>query len=148
VAPNDRFVSETMFHVRYAETDAMGITHHSNYIIYFEEARSHYSRVVGADYAEFERSGYWLTVAEVHARYIAPTRYAQRITAKCWVEELKSRGVTFGYEIVDATTGQVCVTGYSKHICINHDGKVVRLPAKWLNTMKQNQPLPDATTES
>jgi len=89
-----------------------------------------------------------LTVAEVHARYIAPTRYAQRITAKCWVEELKSRGVTFGYEIVDATTGQVCVTGYSKHICINHDGKVVRLPAKWLNTMKQNQPLPDATTES
>ena len=62
MAPTDRFVSENTFYVRYAETDAMAITHHSNYIVYFEEARSHYSRVRGADYADFERSGYWLTV--------------------------------------------------------------------------------------
>ena len=129
--PTDRFVSENTFYVRYAETDAMGIVHHSVSIVYFEEARSHYSREVGADYAEFERSGYWLTVAEVHARYIVPTRYAQRLTARCWVEELKSRTLTFGYEIVDAESQQVCVTGYSKHVCINHDAQVCKIPASW-----------------
>jgi acyl-CoA thioester hydrolase len=140
VAPTDRFVSENTFLVRYAETDAMGITHHSNYIVYFEEARSHYSRVHGASYADFERSGYWLTVVEVHARYIVPTRYAQPITARCWIEDLKSRTITFGYEIVDAGTGQVCVTGYSRHICINHDGQVCKIPESWKAVMDQGAP--------
>ena len=140
MAPQDRFVSETTFRVRYAETDAMGITHHSNYIVYFEEARSHYSRVRGADYADFERSGYWLTVAEVHARYLVPTRYAQEITARCWIEELRSRGITFGYEIVDAASGQVCVTGYSRHICINRAGQVTRIPEDWLSAMRTGLP--------
>ncbi len=140
MAPNDRFMTETTFHVRYAETDSMGITHHSNYIVYFEEARSHYSREAGADYADFERSGYWLTVAEVHARYIAPTIYAQRITARCWIEDLRSRTVTFGYEIVDAESGKVHVTGYSKHVCITHDGHVSVLPADWRATMQKGLP--------
>ena len=140
MAPTDRIVSETSFHVRYAETDAMGITHHSNYIIYFEEARSHFSRMLGADYADFERSGYWLTVAEVHARYAVPTYYGQRLTARCWIESLKSRGLTFGYEIVDAETGRVCVTGYSKHICITHAGQVARVPQSWLKAMQQGLP--------
>ncbi len=140
MAPTDRFISETTFYVRYAETDAMGITHHSAYVIWFEEARSHYSRVRGADYAEFERSGFWLTVAEVHARYHIPTRYAQQVTARCWVEELRSRGVTFGYEIVDAKSGQVCVSGYTKHICINHSGQVSKVPASWRAVMSQGLP--------
>jgi len=140
VAPTDRPVTETSFRVRYAETDAMGITHHANYIVYFEEARSHYSRVQGADYAEFERSGYWLTVAEVHARYLVPTRYAQELIARCWVAELKSRAVAFGYEIVDAASGQVCVSGLSRHVCITHDGRVARIPAAWLARMQAGVP--------
>ncbi len=140
MAPTDRPVTENTFYVRYVETDAMGITHHSNYIVYFEEARSHYSRVQGADYADFERSGYWLTVAEVHARYIVPTHYAQQIAARCWIEELRSRTVTFGYEIVDAATKQVCVTGYSRHVCINHAGSVTKIPESWLSTMRHGLP--------
>ncbi|MBN1563294.1 MAG: acyl-CoA thioesterase [Anaerolineae bacterium] len=138
MAPTDRIVTENTFHIRYAETDSMGITHHSNYIVFFEEARSHYSRERGASYADFERSGYWLTVVEVHARYIVPTRYAQRITARCWVDELKSRAVQFGYEIVDAESGQVCVTGYSKHICITHEGRVTKLPSEWFAAMHED----------
>jgi acyl-CoA thioester hydrolase len=131
MAPADRFVSENTFHVRYVETDAMGIVHHSSYVVYFEEARSHYSRVRGIDYAEFERSGYWLTVAEVHARYKVPARYAQLLTARCWVETIKSRSLVFGYEIVDTETGTVLVTGQTKHICIDHRGQVTKIPATW-----------------
>jgi len=55
MAPTDRFVSENSFFVRYAETDAMAIVHHSTYIVYFEEARGYYSRVQGADYADFDQ---------------------------------------------------------------------------------------------
>ncbi|MBZ0303268.1 MAG: acyl-CoA thioesterase [Anaerolineae bacterium] len=129
--PEDRYVAETTFHVRYAETDAMGIVHHASYIVYFEEGRSHYARQRGSDYASFEHTGHYLTVAEVHARYLKPARYDQYITVCCWIEDMKSRSVTFGYEIVDANSREVFVTGSSKHICITHDGQVARLPDAW-----------------
>lgn len=130
-----RAVSEVSFYVRYAETDAMGIVHHASYIVYFEEGRSHYSRERGADYAEFERSGFWFAVSEVHARYIVPARYGQKVTVRCWVEEMKSRSVTFGYEIVDAVSGTVHVTGKTRHICITHEGNVTKIPASWRERM-------------
>ncbi|HUN05421.1 MAG TPA: thioesterase family protein [Aggregatilineales bacterium] len=128
--PADRFLAETSFFVRYAETDAMGIVHHASYIVYFEEGRSHYARQRGSDYADFERSGHYLTVAEVNARYIKPARYGDRLTIRCWIEDMKSRGLTFSYEIVNGA-GELCVTGSSKHICITHNGEVTRLPDAW-----------------
>jgi len=131
VAPADRFVAETTFYVRYAETDAMGVVHHGSYIIYFEEGRTSYARQRGHDYASFERSGYFLTVTEVNARYIKPARYGQCLTVRCWIAEMKSRSVVFNYEIVDADDQTIHITGYTKHICITHDGQVARLPATW-----------------
>ena len=75
-------------------------------ILSTSKARSHYSRQMGVPYADFERSGYWLTVAEIQARYIVPTRYSQQI-ARCWIDDLKNRTITFAYEIVDTASGQV-----------------------------------------
>lgn len=129
--PNDRFVAETSFHVRYAETDAMGIVHHASYVVYFEEGRSNYARQRGRPYADFERSGYYLTVAEVHARFLKPARYDDRLTVRCWIDDMKSRSLTFAYEIVDVASGELVVTGSSKHICITHDGRVTVIPEIW-----------------
>ncbi len=130
MTPTDRFVAETSLFVRYAETDAMGIVHHASYIVYFEEGRSHYARQRGSDYADFERSGHYLAVAEVNARYIKPMKYGDRVIIRCWIEEMKSRGLTFSYEIAKVN-GELCVTGSSKHICITHSGEVARLPDAW-----------------
>lgn len=131
MAPTDRFVSETSIYVRYAETDAMRIVHHSNYIVYFEEGRSNYARQRGHDYGSFERSGLFLTVTEINARYLKPALYGQRITIRCWVDEMKSRAVTFAYEIVEGDSDTLLVTGHSKHICITHEGQVTKLPDSW-----------------
>ncbi|MFQ3565463.1 MAG: thioesterase family protein [Aggregatilineales bacterium] len=131
MAPNDRFVAEATFPIRYAETDAMGIVHHANYIVFFEEGRSHYARARGSDYADFERSGFHLVVTEVEARYLKAMHYGQRATVRCWIETMQSRSVKFGYEILDAATGEVCVTGFSKHICVRRDGGVAHLPEAW-----------------
>jgi acyl-CoA thioester hydrolase len=131
VTPTERYIAEVSFYVRYAETDAMGIVHHASYIVYFEEGRTNYARQRGSDYASFERSGYYLTVTEVNARYLKPARYGQRLTVRCWIEEMKSRALTFGYKIVDSTSGDLHVTGYSKHICITHEGQVAKIPAEW-----------------
>lgn len=129
--PAGKFVSETRLHVRYAETDAMGIVHHSSYIVWFEEGRSQYARARGSDYATFERSGYYLTVAEVKARYLKPMTYGTQAIVRCWIESMGSRALTFGYEISNADTGIVSVTGETRHVCITHAGQVATLPDEW-----------------
>lgn len=131
MAPTDRFVSETTFYVRYAETDAMRIVHHSSYIVYFEEGRSDYMRQRGEDYARFEAGGHYLAVTELTARFVKAVQYGQRVTVRCWIERVQSRGLTFAYEIVDAATGEMCATGVSRHVCITGDGRVARIPEAW-----------------
>ena len=43
--------------VQYYETDKMGITHHSNYIRFMEEARLDFFKKLGFDYLDFEKMG-------------------------------------------------------------------------------------------
>ena len=130
-APSTAFVCETSFNVRYAETDAMGIVHHASHIVYFEEGRSSYARARGASYADFEETGHYLVVAEVNARFIKAARYDQRLTIRTWIAERRSRSIVFEYETVAATTGELLVTGRSKHICIARDGRPALLPDAW-----------------
>lgn len=128
---DDTFVAETTFPIRYAETDAMGIVHHASYIVYFEEGRSAYTRERGRSYADMEQDGYYLAVTDVQARYRRSMRYGQHVTVRCWLAEMKSRTLTFAYELVDAETGEKCVTGETKHICLNKNGAIATFPNSW-----------------
>ena len=121
-------VVETDLRVRYAETDAMGIVYHAHYIVWFEVGRGEYLRQRGGDYAEFEAQGYYLPVTELDARFRAPARYGDLVTIRTWVEEARSRGATFAYEVVMKETGQTLATGHTGHICIDREGRVRRLP--------------------
>lgn len=131
MSDTDRFVAETTFHVRYAETDAMGIVHHSAYVIYLEEGRSAYARQRGYPYSQMEDDGVYLAVTEVNLRYLQSARYEQLITVRTWIDQVRSRGMTFGYEIVDTNSGEHLVTGTTKHLCLDRQGKITRLPANW-----------------
>ncbi|MEL6405268.1 MAG: thioesterase family protein [Chloroflexota bacterium] len=125
------FIAETSFHVRYAETDAQQIVHHAAYIVYFEEGRSAYLRQQGTSYAEFERSGFYLAVTGVEASYKQASRYDELLTVRCWIEKARSRGMTFAYEIFHADSGELRVTGKTKHICLNREGDIARIPEAW-----------------
>ena len=127
----DRRVVETTFPVRYAETDQMQIVHHASYVVWMEEGRSEFMRQSGADYAEIERRGHYFAVTSVHARYLAPAHYGERVTVRTWVEELRSRTLTISYEIVNAANGTLLATGRSEHVCIDRQGRVVRIPEPW-----------------
>jgi len=121
-------IVETTFYVRYAETDQMGIVHHSQYIVWMEEGRSDYMRQKGADYATFEKTGVAFAVTEVNVRYAAPAHYGERVTVRTWIDSLRSRALTFGYEIVNADSRERLVTGSVKLILIDRQGRVVTLP--------------------
>ncbi len=129
-------LTETTFHVRFAETDQMGVVHHAVYLVYFEEGRSELSRQHGAPYAGLEALGFSLALSSVTVRYLAPARYDERITVRAWVEQLRSRGITFAYEVVSAASGQTLVTGQTQHICIDRAGEVRHIPQAWLAPLR------------
>lgn len=131
MSENKPFIAETTLRVRYAETDAMRVVYHANYIIYFEQSRSEYIRQRGASYAEMERGGYFLAVSEVQARYMHPAYYDDLLRVRCWLSEIRSRTLTFEYEIHNAQSEVLLVTGSTRHICLNTEGKVTKFPSEW-----------------
>jgi len=131
MAPTDRYVSETTFHVRYAETDMMGIVHHASYLVWFEEGRSAYIREQGGSYADIEESGYFLAAGELNAKYIKAAVYDQQVTVKCWIETYRSRTVTFACEVASADTEEALFRATIKLICLNTEGQITRIPTEW-----------------
>ena len=124
----DPKIVETTFYVRYAETDQMGIVHHSHYVVWMEEGRSEYMRRNGLDYVAIEQSGLALAVTEVNVRYLAPAHYNERVTVRTRIDSLRSRALTFGYEIINADTRQRLAVGSVKLMLIDRQGQVVSLP--------------------
>ncbi len=121
----------------------MGIVHHAAHVVWLEEGRSHWLRAYGTSFTEFEKEGISLAVSELNVRYSQAARYDQLVKIRCWIDEVQSRKVTFGYEIVEAKTNAVVATGYTKHICLNRQGKVTKIPKHWrqfmVNPNQQNQ---------
>ena len=124
----DKDVIETTLRVRYAETDAMGIVYHTNYIVWFEVGRGEFMRQRGGNYREFEEQGLYLPVTEVDARYVNPARYDDLVVVRTSVDRVRSRSVTMYYEVLMKETGQLLVTGHTKHFCTDREGRVRRFP--------------------
>jgi len=122
--------------VRYAETDQMGIVHHSHYVVWMEEGRSEYMRRNGLDYVAVEQSGLALAVTEINVRYLAPAHYNERVTVRTRIDSLRSRALTFGYEILNADTQQRQVDGSVKLMLIDRQGQVVSLPGSFQALLK------------
>ncbi len=120
--------------VRYAETDQMGIVHHSVYAVWFEQARSQYFRDNGADYAEMEKEGYGCPVLELGVQYKGATHYGEFVdieTSATRVDKLRFR---VDYKLF--VNGKLCTTGFTVH-CLMKDGRPTRdIPEKFLNLFK------------
>jgi acyl-CoA thioester hydrolase len=126
--PLSTYVHESPIRVRYAETDAAGIAHHSSFIPWFETGRVEWMRSRGASYAELESDGYTLPVVELSIRYVAPVRFDDQLTVRTALSDVRSRTVAFVYEIVtqEPHPRQVA-NGRTKHVCVR-GGSVARLP--------------------
>jgi acyl-CoA thioester hydrolase len=114
--------------VNYAETDQMGVVYHANYLIWFECARTELLRETGVTYKELEQQGVYLAVAGVNVRYRAAARYDDLVRIRCWVRELGSRRVTFGYAVDRAETGELLATGETALVSLTHRHALTRIP--------------------
>ena len=89
---------ETKIRVEYHHTDQMGIVHHSNYVKFFEVARTEWLRAVGLTYAEMERRGVMMPIVEVNIKYRQPAYYDELISVTASVDELPMARMNFKYE--------------------------------------------------
>ncbi len=101
--------------VGYAETDAMAIVHHSNYIRWFEMGRNDLLRTIGYPYSELERQGIWMPVIGVSCEYKSPAVFDEVVIIRSWIERLKGASVYLGYEVIGKEKGDLKVTGASSH---------------------------------
>ena len=85
--------------VWYKHTDQMAICHHSNYICYYEAARSEFLRALGMSFAEVERRGIMMPILEVQSKYRKPAYFDELLTVRVLLDELPVTRVNFRYEI-------------------------------------------------
>lgn len=120
---------ETEIRVRYAETDKMGIVHHSNYLIWFEAGRSELCRDRGFSYKEMEENDNSLmVVAESYCRYKSPAYYEDILSVRTRVAEIRSRSIRFIYEIVRPSDNVLLAEGETLHLVTDQSKKVRQIP--------------------
>lgn len=120
--------------VRYADTDRMGIVYHGFYPMYFETGRTEFMREKGCEYRAFEDMGFHLVVTALEAKYHSTATYDDLLIVRTAVSEVKSRGVTFEYNVF--RDGTLVVEGRTRHICMNGEKKAIRLPSPLLDFLK------------
>lgn len=123
------------FRVRYAETDQMGIAHHSCYFVWFESGRSDYCRALGIPYGEWEKNGVFLPVVEVRCRYKSSLTYDELVNMEVFPLELGRASVTFGYRILHED-GRLAAEGWTKHAFADAEGRLIRHETDFLRRMK------------
>lgn len=120
----------TQVRVRYSETDAMGLLHHSNYICLFEVARTELLRAQGGDYREIEERGYFLVVVNVECHYRRPARFDDVLDVRSRLARWTPAKLEHEYEILRGT--ELIATGRSTLACVNREGAVQRITQELL----------------
>lgn len=113
--------------VNYYETDKMGVTHHSNYIRWMEEARIEFLDKIGYSYFKLEEDGIMSPVIGIECDYKATTTFNDVIEVDVKVKEFKGVKLVIEYVMTNVKTKELVFTGISKHCFVNVEGKPIIL---------------------
>ena len=128
-------MTRSTLRVRFAETDKMGVAHHSAHVIWMEAARVEWLRQQGMNYRDWDDSGVSLAVSGIELEYRAAAKFDDEITIETTIVEAKSRRFRFEYKIMRDT--QLLAIGTSLHTPTNHSGKAIRLPVEWMERLEK-----------
>ncbi len=124
--------SRSEIRVRYAESDQMGVAYHANYLVWCEVGRTDLIRQLGMTYAEMERRGVLLAVADAQLRYHASARYDDLVRIVTRLTGVRSRMVKFEYELFrvaeDGGADERLATASTTLVSIDRAGKPTAIP--------------------
>ena len=104
----------------------MGVVYHARYLVWLDVARTEHLRQAGMSYRVVEERGFRLAVGEVAIRYRRPARFDDEVRVRCWVRELASRRVTFGYAV--ERDGELLATATTAMMVLDARMAPTRLP--------------------
>lgn len=139
----DLRMTEPLFQLQhrviYGDTDAGGIVYYANYLRFMEAGRNELLRSLALPYSEFAQQGLIVPVTECHIRCKAPARYDDLITVAASLAELTRWSCRFHYQISSQQQDkeQLLVKGFTKHACIDRQGKLVPFPDKILRLQQK-----------
>ncbi len=124
-----RFTMDFTFErrINYYETDRMGVVHHSNYIRFLEEARCQMLDDNHMPYSAFEEQGVMIPVLGVNCDYKLHVTFDDIIEIKPFVKDFNGVRLTMGYKILNKKTGDLVLTGETKHCFTDMNLKPIRL---------------------
>ncbi|MFI5210806.1 MAG: acyl-CoA thioesterase [Gemmatimonadales bacterium] len=128
IVSNEGQYSQSEVRVNYSETDQMGVAYHARYVVWLDIARTEHLRVAGYSYRDLEARGFRLVVTDLRLRYLRAARYDDRIRIRCWLREVASRRVTFGYAVENAEDGSLLASAETALVCVNERHELARLP--------------------
>jgi len=117
---------ETQIRVRYAETDRMGLLHHANYLVYFEQGRTDLLRARGVTYRDLEDQGFLLVLSRVEVRYRSPARYDDLLTLRTTVTRTTAVRIEHKYELM--RDGTLIAEGETTLASVDREGRIQPLP--------------------
>ncbi|MCR4642202.1 MAG: acyl-CoA thioesterase [Lachnospiraceae bacterium] len=112
--------------VNYYETDRMGITHHSNYIRWMEEARVDFLERIGWCYEKLEKEGIMSPVIRLECDYKLSTTFADVVAIEVAVEEFSGLKLKLGYRMYNAEE-KLVFEAKSEHCFLDEKGRLIRL---------------------
>jgi acyl-CoA thioester hydrolase len=120
--------SQTRFRVRYKETDAMGIAHHSNYVVWLELGRVDFLAQAGFPYRDVEARGVLLVVTNLGVKYRRPATFDDEILITTRLGGLKSRMVRFEYALERVSDSALLAEAFTEHIATDLEKHVIPIP--------------------
>ena len=113
--------------INYYETDRMGVVHHSNYIRFLEEARCQMLDDNQIPYSAFEEQGVMIPVLSVNCNYKQHVTFDDIIEIQPFVTDFNGVRLTMGYQVTNQKTGDLVLTGETKHCFTDMNLKPIRL---------------------
>jgi len=110
------YTSKTKIVVRYAETDQMGIAHHSNYPVWYEAARTDFIKGIGMSYSDIEKKGYMLPLLELKSCYKGSAKYEDELLVTTRIKQISFTRVVFYYEIYNKKDNTLINYGETMHV--------------------------------
>lgn len=136
------FSHRTYCRVIYADTDTMGFVYHANYFRWFEIGRTEMFRFLGLPYREIEAKGIFLPVSDLGCKFLLPVRYDDPLTIETSLDHGVRGGMKFDYTVYIGNDDQTVARGYTRHACLNREGKVVRPPPFMRDLFNRCQAMP------
>lgn len=120
-------ISNTKISVRYAETDKMGIAHHSNYAIWYEAARTDLIKKIGITYSEMENIGVAVPLVELQCKYISAAYYEDELTIEAELTKISPVRLEFEYKVYKDDFHKPISTGKTVHAMVNKEMRPVNV---------------------